>query len=91
MSTIFPLESSGNGQVVTEFAFCMIIVMLLSYATIKAFQWSGVNLAERRAAHERTLSQPIDEKWGDPKDGPLKQLDTGFFTSNKMGMVFNKW
>jgi len=78
-------------QSAIEFTFCMVIVTLLAYGVMKAFRWVGLDLAERRAAHDGIITAPIDEGWGDFEDGPLKQLSPGFYRRKKMGLVFNEW
>ena len=78
-------------QTTIEFTFCMIIVLLLLYGTIRAFMWVGVDLAERRMAHDSTLTVPIDEHWTSDADGPLKQLTPDFYATQGMNLVFNGW
>lgn len=56
--------STLNGQAAIEFVFCMIIVLLMMYGTIMIFRWSGVDLAERRMAHDKTLRQDVAGGWG---------------------------
>jgi len=50
------LHRNGTGQALMEFSFCMIVVLLMIYGTIMVFRWTGLDLAERRAAHDRSLS-----------------------------------
>ena len=87
-------ENSTFGQVTVEFTFCMVIVILLMYAVVKAFRWAGVDLAERRAASEGTFITNINEKWANTlvnTQGPGKQLVSNFYRTKRLGMVFNKW
>jgi len=80
-----------TAQSTIEFTFCLVIVVLLAYGVMKAFRWVGLDLAERRATHDGTLTVPIDEKWTNEEEGPLKQLSPGFYRAKKMGLVFNEW
>ena len=46
-------DSVFFGQVTIEFTFCMVVVMLMVYGVIMVFRWTGVDLADRRIAHEK--------------------------------------
>ena len=46
-----------KGQASIEFAFAMIVALLMAYAIIRLFDWSGRDLIERRQGHEQTLFQ----------------------------------
>ena len=83
-------EQGGRGQAIVEFVFCMIIVMLMFYGLVMIFRWSGLDLAERRIAHEESLANFIDEDYteGQEDQGPLKQLDTYFYEPEKMNAVW---
>ena len=89
--TVFLKISRRCAQSAIEFTFCMVIVTLLAYGVMKAFRWVGLDLAERKAAHDGTLTTAIDERWTDYETGPLRQLSFGFYTRKKMGMVFDNW
>ena len=80
-----------KGQVFIEFTFSFMILLLLLYGAIMAFRWAGVSLAERRIAHDNTLTTGIDERWIDANDGPLKQVKSDFYTLSPMNLIFNKW
>jgi hypothetical protein len=56
-----------RGQVSLEFTFCMIIVLIMIYGVMRVFQWTGRDLAERRIAHERILTDSSSQ--GDCKPG----------------------
>lgn len=81
-------------QVTIEFTFCMIIIVLLMYALVKAFRWAGMDLAERRAANDQIFVTNINENWEQAKintEGPGRQLVSDFYRTKRMGLVFNKW
>ena len=71
-----------------EFAFCMIILILLIYATVMIFRWSGLDLAFRRSAHDHVLTNTINPNWGTFTDGPAKQIDPFFYKSIPMNSVW---
>lgn len=50
-------RSSGEGQVLLEFTFSMIIIMLMIYAVVKIFQWAGTDMAGRLIGHEKGFTQ----------------------------------
>ena len=87
-------QRNHSAQVTIEFTFCIIIVLLLLFGTIRAVVWVGQDLAERRQAHDSSLTAPIDDDWGvgfEESSGPLKQLTTDFYDTKRMNLVFNKW
>ncbi|MCA9401292.1 MAG: hypothetical protein KC713_06670, partial [Candidatus Omnitrophica bacterium] len=48
-------RSFYKGQAIIEFTFSMVIVFLMIYGVMKVFQWTGLDLANRRIAHESLL------------------------------------
>lgn len=56
--------SLNKGQVLIEFTFCMIIVFLMIYAIMKIVQWTGLDMVNRRAAHDEVLTSTIVEDYG---------------------------
>ena len=69
-----------TGQVVLEFTFAMIIVMLMIYGAMKVFQWTGEDLARRRIAHdERLTNTQIIRDYDDFPDGPAANIDPYFY------------
>lgn len=44
------------GQVMMEFTFSMIIVLLMIWAATQIFRWAGLDLVERRKAHDDVLT-----------------------------------
>ncbi len=69
--------------------FDLIIILLLVYGCIMAFRWAGLSLADRLVANDTTLTSGISEEWDTYNISPLKQLDTEFYKSNDMNLVFN--
>ena len=53
-----------KGQVMLEFAFCMIILFLMMYGIIMIFRWVGLDLGQRQQAHQAVLEQSIDLQYG---------------------------
>ncbi len=51
---------SLSGQTLIESTFSMIVIVMLLLGMVKVFYWIGADLSSRRAAHENTLTQPID-------------------------------
>ena len=45
-----------NGQSTIEFTFTLIVICFLAYGLIRVFRWAGMDLAERRWAHEQSLA-----------------------------------
>ena len=43
---------SPFAQSTVEFIFAMIAVMFLVYGTVQVFRWAGMDMAQRRWAHE---------------------------------------
>ena len=73
-----PLTSKA--QVILEFTFCMIIVLLMMYAAAKVCFWTGRDFAERASAHDRKLIGTND---------PLSQIDPYFYDRPvKMNAVY---
>lgn len=78
-----------DAQVIVEFTFAFVILLLLFYGCIMALRWTGLSLAERQIAHENTLNADVDEGWG--SRSPLIQLETDFAKPTPLNLVFNKW
>jgi len=83
-----------RAQVTLEFTFSMVLVLLLMYGVVRVMGWLSLTLAERRVAHEHSLTLRTDvENWKDIyKDpSPLLQLQPEFYATNKLKLVFNSW
>ncbi len=72
------METNRVGQAVLEFTFSMVILVLLIMGLIKVFLWTGIDLAERRKAHERVLTQTLP---GTEAVYELRQIRPTFFFS----------
>jgi len=81
-----------SAQIIMEFLFCMVIVFLMIYASIYIFRWTGVDLAERRIAHDQQLVVEVEENYldtKDGKDGPLRQIYPVFYKPSKFSAIWN--
>lgn len=47
-------------QSTIEMTFVMVAIFLLAYGMVRIFRWIGMDLSERRYAHETTLTQGAD-------------------------------
>ena len=56
---------------------------------VMILRWTGVELANRRIAHDRTLEQGVREKFHDENEGPLNQLRLYFYKPGSMNAVWN--
>ena len=61
----------SKGQVILEFTFCMIVILLMIYGVAKVFIWSGGDLVARRIAHDQVLT-------GAPT--PIEEIDPYFYS-----------
>ena len=68
-----------KAQVILEFAFCMIVVLLIIFGIMKVFQWTGRDLAERRIAHDGVLTGG---------GTPLDQIDPYFYAPVDMNAIW---
>jgi hypothetical protein len=65
-----------RGQSTIEFTFAMMVTLVLIYALFMVFRWAGLDLAERRVAHERLLT--------DETLRPEQQLNPEFYKPRKL-------
>ena len=47
-----------RAQSTLEFTFAMIVILFLMFGMVKILRWVGMDLAERRVAHDQTLTKP---------------------------------
>lgn len=92
-SKYFPLTLNhrlltGKGQVILEFSFCMIIVMLMVFGITKVLIWTGRDFAGRNEAHTKKLERGIQREYGDIGEGPLNQIAPYFYTPVKMNAIW---
>ncbi len=69
-----------SGQSMIEFTFAMMVTLLLIYALFMVFRWAGMDLAERRFAHEHLLTNEALR--------PEQQLNPDFFKPRKIEGAF---
>ena len=53
-----------KGQVMLEFAFCMVVLFLMMYGLIMVFRWVGLDLGQRQQAHDTLLRTDIVDSYG---------------------------
>lgn len=72
---------TDNAQVILEFTFCMIVILIMIYGVVKVFFWTGRDLAERRISHDEVLtSESLNS---------LEQIDPYFYTPISMNAVWD--
>ena len=49
-----------QGQSTIEFTFAMMVTLILVYALVMVLRWAGLDLAERRFAHDKLLTTSIN-------------------------------
>lgn len=69
-----------RGQVILEFTFCMIVILIMFYGVIKVFHWSGSDLVERQRAHTDALLEDVT---------PREQIDPYFYAPIKMNAIWD--
>ncbi len=87
-----PRYKKNSGQTTIEFAFSMIIIMLMIYGMVMIFYWTGSDLIGRSKGHDAQLITAINPNYssGSPEDGPLKQIAPYFYYPQKMNAVFGQ-
>jgi hypothetical protein len=70
------------GQATIEFTFAMIVTLMLVFALLMVFRWVGLDLAERRAAHERLLTRDTSDMRTE------QQLNPNFYKPRKIDASF---
>jgi hypothetical protein len=74
------IRFSRRGQSTIEFTFAMMVTLILFYALFMVFRWAGLDLAERRYAHESLLSNESLR--------PEQQLNPDFYKPRKLDAAF---
>ncbi len=68
-----------QGQATIEFTFSMIVIIFLIYGMVQVFRWAGLDLAERRVAHDKLLTnESLTAE---------QQLNPEFYRGRKMDAV----
>lgn len=75
-----PRARSTRGQMILEFTFSMIIVMVMIFSLVMILKWSGKDNAQRRLSHEELLKNPSLE--------PGEQLDPYFYEPETFDATF---
>ena len=79
----FDSDKTIKGQLLMEFTFTMIVILLMFWGVMMIFRWTGMDLAERRIAHEMTLTGNINGRFG-----PQQQLDPYFYEPISMNAIW---
>ncbi len=74
------LKKNKKGQVILEFTFSLIVIMLLLYGTMMVFRWSGVDLADRIITHNNVLING---------GGSLDQINPYFYKGTPMNSMWD--
>lgn len=78
-----------RGQTMIEFTFCLIIILLMIYGLMRIFEWTGKNQALRRIAHDNLITAPVEHSYGNPGNGPARQIDPYFYTPVRMNAIWD--
>jgi len=94
--TINGLLLTRKGQVILEFTFCMIVILIMMYGVIKVFHWTGRDIVARQRAHELTLTAnvinpriQIDPYGSAPAPGGRIDSDPYFYIPVKMNAIWS--
>ena len=84
-----------RGQSTIEFTFTLVAIAFLSYGLVQIFRWTGMDLAERRFAHDQVLlNADYRQQHGmeDPNlDEMERQLTPDFYRPKQMQAVNPNW
>lgn len=78
-SSLVPHYKSGQSTI--EFTFAMMIVLILIFALVMVFRWAGMDLAERRSAHDRSMTNS--------SLSPYQQLNPDFYQPREIRAAYN--
>jgi len=73
--------NNNRGQVILEFTFCMIVILIMIYGVTKVFFWTGRDAADRRIAHDAALRND--------QATPLEQISPDFYIPTKMDAIWD--
>ena len=68
-----------KAQSTIEFTFVLIVIFFLSYGLLRIFRWAGMDLAERRWAHEQLLANGTTAE---------QQLAPDFYRPKRLHIMF---
>ena len=77
---MFRRVKNDQAQITMEFTFSMIIVLIMFYSIIQIIRWVGVDLVERRIAHDSVLTNDTIS--------PREQIDPYFYEPKKLDTSF---
>lgn len=78
------------GQITLEFLFCMVVVLLMIYGIIYVFRWTGVDLAQRRIAHDTRIGNFRSSIGPRTAHEEERQMDPYFYTPVGMDAIWKK-
>lgn len=76
----FLIKRPKHGQATLEFTFAVMLTLIMTLALFMVFRWVGLDLAERRHAHERILTSEALR--------PEQQLEPDFYRPRKIDAAF---
>jgi len=82
-----PPQARRGGQVNIEITFSMIIIVMLLLGMIRVFFWVGNDLADRRRAHEATLTGDVPPDLDPAMDRSYKQIRPTFYEGTPMDAI----
>ena len=96
---VFFVTNKGprKAQVIIEFSFCMIVLLLMLYSTMMIFHWTGIDIVGRRISYDNSLFQSVSQDYSVvagpgyswiPKGGTIQQLNPNFYTPTLMNAIF---
>jgi hypothetical protein len=77
-----------KGQVILEFTFCMVIVLLMVYGITKILTWTGREYVGRITGHDETLFLSVPSRYSD--SGPVRQIDPYYYTPVKLNAIWGE-
>lgn len=80
-------RTNDYGQSTIEFTFAMMVTLVLVYALVMVLRWAGLDLAERRFAHEKLLTTTINPITNQ-EFRPEQQLNPNFYKPRKLETSF---
>lgn len=57
-----------QGQIIMEFVFSMMVLLIMLYGTMMVFRWTGIDLGFRRLSHDQMLNKPVNDSYNAPCD-----------------------
>lgn len=76
------LQDNTKAQSTIEFTFAMVVIIFLIYGMVQVFRWTGMDLANRRVAQDRSLTNVA-------VSDPSSQLNPYFADALPMAAVYH--